>query len=70
MMSRMQLEKRYGIRIVDDSYYNPYTHRWCKQYKFYTADGCPWENGLRTLAHVERECKKWEREILAIKCGK
>ena len=66
-MSRAQLEKRYGIRIADDSYYNPYTFKWVKGYRIYTADGCQWENGLRTIKDVARECERWADAILKIK---
>ena len=66
-MTRLQIEKKYGVTIADDSYYNPYTHKWVRQYKLYSADGCPWENGLRTLADVLRECQQWQLELLSVK---
>jgi hypothetical protein len=34
----------------------------------YSADGCPWENGL-TLKGLREECKRWEKELLEIKQG-
>ena len=68
-MTKLQIEQKYGIHIADDSYYNPFKHKFIKMYRIYSADGCPWENGLKTIKDVERECKTWEREILAIKCG-
>ncbi len=66
-MNKAQLEKKYGIKIVDDSFISPMSGRYVKQYKMYSADGCPWENGLKTLVSVERECRQWEKELLAIK---
>lgn len=66
-MSRQQLEKRYGIIIRDDSYYNPFTFKWVKAYKVFSADGCPWENGLRTIKAVEAECKRYADALLNIK---
>ena len=67
-MTRARLEKKYGIKIRDDSYYNPFG-RLVKLYKIFTADGCQWENGLHGLAGVEAECKKWEKELLEIKAA-
>ncbi len=66
-MSRTQLEKKYGIKIADDSYYNPIRDKVIKLYKIYSADGCCWEKGLRTLKAVEAECKTWESQLLKIK---
>ena len=66
-MQKSTLEKKYGIYISDDSYYSSVKGRMVKAYKFYAADGCPWENGLPTLKDVEEECKKCEKELLSIK---
>ena len=66
-MTKAQLEKKYGIYIEDDSYYHPLGNRFVKQYRMYAADGCQWENGLRTIKAVEAECKQWELELLSIK---
>lgn len=66
-MSRAQLEKKYGIKIADDSWYNPFTFKWVKAYKIYSADGCPWAKGLKNLKAVENECKYWETALLKIK---
>lgn len=66
-MTRTQLEKTYGIRIADDSFVNPINGRYVKAYKMYSADGCPWENGLRSLKAVEAECKEYSKQLLAIK---
>ena len=35
------LEKKYGIKVVDDSFYSPLSGRFVKCYKMYSADGCP-----------------------------
>ena len=69
-MSRKQLEEKYGIRIADDSFYSPLKNRIVKAYKIYSADGCPWENGLPNLKAVESECKEWEKHLLAIKADR
>ena len=55
--------------IRDDSFYNPRTGKFVRAYRFCSADGCPWENGLRTLKAVEQECKEWAKHLLAIKEG-
>lgn len=61
------LELKYGIKTEDDSYYSPIKGRYVKQYKMYSADGCLWENGLRTIKAVEAECKDYENTLLGIK---
>lgn len=66
-MTKAQIEKKYGVRIADDSFYNPMRNKYTKAYKIYSADGCPWENGLRTLKAVETECKYYEKQLLSIK---
>ena len=62
-----QLKDKYGVTVADDSYYNPYTGRMVKQYKMYSADGCQWENGLRTLIAVKQECEEWADALKSIK---
>lgn len=32
-----RLEEKYGIKVVDDSFYNPLTKKWYKLYKMYSA---------------------------------
>jgi hypothetical protein len=66
-MTRTRIEKKYGVRIADDSFYNPISCKYTKAYRIYSADGCPWENGLRTLKAVQVECEKWEESLLKIK---
>lgn len=65
-MSRKQLEKRYAVKIVNDNFYNPRTGKMVKCYKIYSADGCPWENGLPTLEAVRKECEEWEPQLKRI----
>lgn len=66
MMSRAQIEKRWGVRIVDDE---PYWRgeRLLPLYKIYSADGCTWENGLTSIKAVENECREWSDALLSIK---
>ena len=66
-MTRAQIEKRWGVTIRDDSFWNPISAKEIKCYRVYSADGCPWENGLRTLKAVERECRIWSDRLLYIK---
>ena len=69
MASLVQFEKKYGIFIEDDSYWNPLWNRFVKQYKIYTADGCKWENGLsyKSLLKEIRENKEFFLKIKAQK---
>ena len=66
MKGFVRLEKKYGIRVCDDSYYSPRTGRFVTRYRMYAADGCSWENGL-TREGVKAECERWSKELLAIK---
>lgn len=66
-MNRTQLEKKYGITIVSEDYWNPLSGRYQKSYKYYSADGCPFSNGLGNLHYVEDDCKRWEDALLHIK---
>ena len=59
-MTKAQLEEKYGVRIEREEYF-------LNLYKIYSADGCPWEKGLKTIKDCEKECKRWEKELLAIK---
>lgn len=61
-MSKSQIEERWGVRIVLD-----FKKGNTNYYKIYTADGCPWENGLRSMIGVEAECRKYTEQILEIK---
>lgn len=56
-----RLENKYGIKVVVDDYGNGNTY-----YKMYSADGCPWENGL-TKKGVYDECTTWSKQLLEIK---
>lgn len=65
-MTKAQLEKRYGIYIEDDSYFN-YLGKYVKKYKYYSADGCLFSNHLSTIKDVENDCKYWKQALLNIK---
>lgn len=60
-----KMEKKYGITIRDDSFYNPTTGKTVECYRIYTADGCPWENGL-TFRGLQAECKQHGDEFISI----
>ena len=66
-MTKAQLEKKYGIIIADDSYYNPIRGKTVKAYKYYSADGCLFSNGLQTLKAVEMDCREWSDTLIDIK---
>ena len=53
-----QMERKYNITIVDDSFYSPLSNKLVKQYKIYTADGCLWENGL-SFRGLQAECREF-----------
>lgn len=53
-----KMEKKYGIKIVDDSFYEPLSGKHVKRYKIYTADGCPWEKGL-SYRGLQAECREY-----------
>ena len=60
-----RLEKKYGIKVRKD-FFSWESNK--QLYKMYSADGCPWENGL-TLKGLREECKRWEKELFEIKQG-
>lgn len=66
-MNKAQLEKKYGITIVSEEYWNPLSGKFHKCYKYYSADGCPFSNGLGNLHYVEDDCKRWSDALLHIK---
>ena len=66
MRGFVRLEKKYGIKVVEDRIYNPLTGRTRMRYKMYSADGCPWENGL-TKEGVKKECEQWAEQLIAVK---
>ncbi len=67
-MSKAQIENKYGVAIVENGYFNM-RGNYVKLYDLYTADGCRWEAGLRTIKAVYEECKEWAEAILNIKKG-
>lgn len=60
------LEKKYGITVVSEEFYNPLSGKFEVTYKMYSADGCPWEKGLSRRG-VKRECEDWAEVLLEIK---
>ena len=64
------LEKKYGIKVREDGIkidgYTNGSQKITTLYKIYSADGCPWENGL-TRKQVKAECEQWSKELLKIK---
>ena len=65
-MSKAELEKRYGIQIVENGYYD-WKGRYVRLYDMYSADGCCWEKGLHTMTEIHNECKEWRDTLLSIK---
>ena len=65
-MGRQQIERTYGVHIVENGYTNLYG-RYVKLYDLYSADGCRWETGMKTIKAVEAECKEWKEALLGIK---
>ena len=61
-MSKSQIESKWGVKVVLD-----FKKGNSNYYKIYTADGCPWENGLRSMIGVEAECRRYSSHILHIK---
>lgn len=63
-----RLEQKYGIKVRDDSFWNPVSQRYVKRYRIYTADGCPWENGL-SYRGLFKECRECGESMLSIKAA-
>lgn len=61
-----RLEKKYGITVMEDHWWNPLTCKRMTTYNMYSADGCPWEKGL-TKQGVKKECEQWAESLLKIK---
>lgn len=60
------LERTYGIKVVSEGHhYNPKKGKSIETFKIYTADGCPWENGL-SKEGVKRECERWGGTMVEI----
>ena len=64
------LEKKYGIKVMEDyfriEHYTNGKQKIIPLFKIYSADGCPWENGL-TRKQVKEECEQWSDELIKIK---
>jgi hypothetical protein len=61
------LNKKYGVKIVSDSYYNSLLDRSVTLYNIISADGCSWEKGLTTKRAVKAECERWAANLTMIK---
>ena len=60
------LTKKYGVRIVEDTYYNPILDRSVTLYNIISADDCCWEKGLSTKRAVKTECERWAEQLVRI----
>ena len=58
MLSMKQIEKKYHVRLTKDVLDG--------EYRIYSADGCPWENGMYTLKAVIKECETWRTQLKEI----
>ena len=65
-MSKEQLEEKYGINIEENGYWN-WQDKYVKLYDMYSADGCCWEKGFKTIKAVAEECRRYNKELLNIK---
>ena len=65
-MSKAQLCKKYGITIVENGYYNLHG-KYVKLYDIYSADGCCWEKGMKSVKAIQEECEYWSENLLRIK---
>lgn len=53
-----QIEKKYHVILTKDELDG--------EYKIYSADSCPWENGMYTLKAVIKECEEWKTVLKGI----
>ena len=60
------LNKKYGVTIVEDSYYNTFLDCSVTLYNIIAADGCCWEKGLSTKRAVKTECERWAEQLSRI----
>ena len=65
-MTKKQIEKTYGVKVVENGYYS-YFGNYVKLYDIYSADGCKWDSGFKTIKAVEAECKEWSMQLRSIK---
>ena len=66
-MSREQMEKRWGVRIISEPYWSPFRRKFRNDYIIYSADGCCWDKGFNTLKEVEDMCRTDNDALLSIK---
>ena len=66
-MTKAQMENRWGVKIVNEEYWNPRRQKFVKDYVVYSADGCTWDKGFTTLKGVEAMCKEDSKTLLLIR---
>lgn len=66
-MSKLQLEKKYGVTITVGTYWSPFGRKFRNDYKIFSADGCCWDKGYSTLKEVEKMCREDAKGLLEIK---
>lgn len=59
------LEQKYGIKVAHDDFVLR-NGKLIEIFKIFSADGCPWENGL-TKSGVKEECERWRNQLISIK---
>ena len=59
------LEQKYGIMVAHDDFVLR-NGKLIETFKLFSADGCPWENGL-TRNGVRKECEEWGNQLIEIK---
>ena len=60
------LEKKYGVTVTEERWWNPLTDKPMKTYNIYSADENAWAKGL-DRKDVKKECERWAKELLSIK---
>lgn len=66
MASQVQIKKVYGVTITENGYYDA-KGRYVKLYDMYSADGCCWDKGKRSIKEVYEECLYWSAQLRRIK---
>lgn len=61
------LGKKYGVTVISEGFHwNDFLGKRIETFKIYSADGCPWEEGLSRKG-VKIECERWAKQLLTIK---
>ena len=66
MKGFVRLERKYGIKIEEEEFWNPFKGKYIKRYNMYSADSCSWAKGL-TKDGIRKECEEWNDALLSIK---